>query len=462
MYKKLTGLLFLLIVNYLISMFFMGCAQIGAPSGGPKDTVAPVLVKSIPNDKTINFKGNKITLSFNEYVELQDLQNNLLVSPTQKSSPTISNKLKSVTIKFKDTLSPNTTYTINFGNAIKDLNEGNVVNNFTYTFSTGNEIDSLQLKGKVLIAETNLVDSTLMVLLYKNAHDTSVITRKPDYIARLKGDGSYVFNNLPDANFNVYALKDGDGNKWYNAKTEVFAYNNEEVNTGKTNKVPTLFAFAEKKPDPSPEPALKKKTEKYLKYNSNIFSGEQDLLEPMNLTFQTPLKKIDFDSIVLCDSNYKIITHPKFNIDSTKKKIVLVNTWIPDQYLNLLVFTGAFEDSNNLKLKTTDTIPFKTKSISQYGSLKITFTNLDLSKYPILIFMNGQELKYKCPLVSNVWKTDLMAPAEYEVRILYDDNNNGQWDPGNYDKKIQPEKGIVLPQKISIKADWENERDITL
>jgi hypothetical protein len=64
--------------------------------------------------------------------------------------------------------------------------------------------------------------------------------------------------------------------------------------------------------------------------------------------------------------------------------------------------------------------------------------------------------------VSNVWKTDLMAPAEYEVRILYDDNNNGQWDPGNYDKKIQPEKGIVLPQKISIKADWENERDITL
>jgi len=68
MYKKLTGLLFLLIVNYLISMFFMGCAQIGAPSGGPKDTVAPILVKSIPNDKTINFKGNKITLSFNEYV----------------------------------------------------------------------------------------------------------------------------------------------------------------------------------------------------------------------------------------------------------------------------------------------------------------------------------------------------------------------------------------------------------
>lgn len=462
MYKKLAGLFSILILNYFISMLMMGCAQIGSPTGGPKDTLAPVLVKAIPNDKTINFSGNKITLNFNEYVELQDLQNNLLISPTQKSSPIISSKLKSVSVKFKDSLSPNTTYTINFGNAIKDINEGNVVNNFTYTFSTGNKIDSLQLQGKVLMAETNLVDSTMMVLLYKNAHDSSVKTRKPDYITRLKGDGSYTFYNLPDANFNVYALKDGDGNKWYNAKTETFAFNNEAVNTGKINNVPTLYAYAEKKPDPAPEPSLKKKTEKYLQYNSNIFGGEQDLLEPMDLTFQSALKKIDLDSVILCDSNYKSIVHPKFTIDSSRKKILLVNTWTPNQPLNLLVFTGAFEDSNGLRLKANDTISFKTKSTNQYGSLKITFTNLDLSKHPLLIFMSGQELKYKFPLVSNVWKTELMNPAEYEVRILYDDNNNGQWDPGNYDNKSQPEKGLILPQKISIKADWENERDITL
>ena len=278
----------------------------------------------------------------------------------------------------------------------------------------------------------------------------------------MKVDGSYTFNNLPDANFNVYALKDGDGNKWYNAKTEIFAFNNEPVNTGKTNNVPTLFAYAEKNAEPAPEPSLKKKAEKYLQFNSNILGGEQDLLEPMELTFQSPLKKIDFDSIVLCDSNYKSITHPKFTIDSSRKKILLVNTWTPDQPLNLIVFTGAFEDSNGLRLKKTDTIPFKTKSTAQYGSLKINFSGLDLSKRPLLIFMSGQGLKYKFPLVSNVWKTDLMTPAEYEVRILYDDNNNGQWDPGNYDKKLQPEKGLILPQKISIKADWENERDITL
>lgn len=443
-------------------MLMMGCAQIGSPTGGPRDSVAPVLVKAIPNDKTINFLGNKITLNFNEYIELQDVQSNIIISPNQKSNPSISSKLKSVSLKFKDTLSPNTTYTINFGNAIKDINEGNVLTNFTYTFSTGNKIDSLQIKGKVLVAETNLVDSTLMVLLYKNAHDSAVKTRKPDYITRLKGDGSYTFNNLPDANFNVYALKDGDGNKWYNAKTEIFAFNNEPVNTGKTNTAPTLFAFAEKKPDPTPEPSLKKKTEKYLQYNSNIFNGEQDLLEPMNLTFTSPLKKINLDSIILCDTNYKSITHPKFTIDSSRKKLLLVNSWTPDQPLNLIVFTGAFEDSNGLRLKTTDTISFKTKSNNQYGSLKITFTNLDLSKHPLLIFMSDQELKYKFPLLSNVWKTDLMLPAEYEARILYDDNNNGQWDPGNYDKKIQPEKGLILPQKISIKADWENERDITL
>lgn len=460
--KSFAGLLFIAVAVYVISVVITGCAQIGAPTGGPRDTLAPVLVKAIPQNKAIKFSGNKITLNFNEYIDLQELQSNLLISPTPKSNPLISSNLKSISIKFKDSLSPNTTYTINFGNAIKDINENNVLKNFTYIFSTGEKIDSLELSGKVMMAETNLVDSTLMVLLYRNAHDSSVKTRKPDYIGRLKGDGTYSFNNLPSDDFYVYALKDGDGNKWYNAKTEIFAFNNEFVNTSKTKNVNTLYAYAEKKPEATPETALKKKTEKQLTFSSNIFSGEQDLLEPLVLDFQTSLKTVLSDSLVLCDSNNKPLITSKFIIDSTRKKITLVNKWNPGQDLNLLVYAGAFEDSNGLRLKFNDTLSFKTKNTNQYGSLKINFSNLDLAKHPLLQFITGQETKYKFPLVSNVWKTDLMAPGEYEVRILYDENNNGQWDPGNYDKKIQPEKGIILPQKIAIKADWENERDISL
>ncbi|HSN61141.1 MAG TPA: Ig-like domain-containing protein, partial [Ferruginibacter sp.] len=208
--KIITGV-GLFIALYISVTFNSGCAQIGAPTGGVKDTLAPLLVRATPELRKLNFEGNRITLTFNEYVEVLEAQANVLVSPLQKTNPTINYSLKTVTIKLRDSLLPNTTYSIQFGNAIKDINEGNVFPNFTYVFSTGNTIDSLSLKGKVLLAETGLADSTINVLLFRNTNDTAVQKLKPDYMARLKGDGSFIFNNLRAVNFKVYALKDGDG-----------------------------------------------------------------------------------------------------------------------------------------------------------------------------------------------------------------------------------------------------------
>jgi len=173
-----------------------GCAQIGAPTGGPRDSIPPRLVSASPKLNSTNFKGNKITLTFDEYVGLEDVQGNVLVSPLPKINPIVDFKLKTVTVKLKDSLLPNTTYAINFGNAIRDNNEGNPLKNFTYVFSTGNTIDSLQQSGKVIIAETGKADSSLVALLYRNANDSSVRKRKPDYIAKLRGDGSFTFINL--------------------------------------------------------------------------------------------------------------------------------------------------------------------------------------------------------------------------------------------------------------------------
>ena len=119
-------------VIYFISIAGTGCAQIGAPTGGPKDSIPPELVNAVPKLMATNFKGNKIILNFNEYIDVQDITNNLLVSPLPKINPTVEYKLKSVTVKLKDTLIDNTTYTINFGNAIKDNNEGNPFRNFSY------------------------------------------------------------------------------------------------------------------------------------------------------------------------------------------------------------------------------------------------------------------------------------------------------------------------------------------
>ena len=151
----------------LLVFISSGCAQMGYPSGGPKDSLAPVLIKATPEINTINFSGNKITLLFNEYIDIQNIQNNLLVSPLPQKNPTVSGNLKTLVIKLRDTLKENITYALQFGNAIKDVNEGNILKNFSYAFSTGNYIDSLSLSGKVTLAQTGKTDSTLLVMLYK-------------------------------------------------------------------------------------------------------------------------------------------------------------------------------------------------------------------------------------------------------------------------------------------------------
>ena len=122
----------------MLSVLGSGCAQIVAPTGGPRDTLPPNLLAAIPPNGTLNFKGNRITLSYDEYVQVDaKLQQELLVSPTPKINPNISYKLKTVTIKIRDTLQPNTTYRFDLGNSIQDINENNPVKNFSYVFSTG-------------------------------------------------------------------------------------------------------------------------------------------------------------------------------------------------------------------------------------------------------------------------------------------------------------------------------------
>jgi hypothetical protein len=201
--------LFVCSIFYFASLSITGCAQVGYPTGGDKDTIPPELVKATPAERAINFTGKEITLTFNEYIEVADIQNNVLIAPFPKTTPNITHKLKTVTIKLKDTLLPNTTYAIDFGNSLKDLNEGNPFRNYTYVFSTGSTIDSMTLSGTVVMAETGKIDSTITAVLYKDAPDSAVQNRKPNYIARLNSQGNFTFKNLSAGAFKLYALKDG-------------------------------------------------------------------------------------------------------------------------------------------------------------------------------------------------------------------------------------------------------------
>lgn len=450
------------LIFYIISVLSSGCAQIGSPTGGIKDTLPPVLLKVAPAQRSVEVIGNKITFSFDEYIELQDVQSNVFVSPYQNASPIINSNLKTITVKFKDSLRPNTTYRINFGNAIKDINEGNVLKNLTYIFSTGSTIDSLRITGNVMMAETGKVDSTLLALLYKNTDDSAVLKRKPDYIARINSEGNFEFNNLPAAKFKLYALKDGDGSKTYNAKTEIFAFIDKAINTNENILPVEMFAYAEQKASSNITTVSKTLGEKKLRYSTNAGTQALNLLQPLELSFNNKIKTFDLKKISLTDTNFNAFPNAVITTDSFSKKIFVKNKWKPGESYLLILFREAVQDIYGNFLSKSDTIRFITKKETDYGSVILRFKNLDLNKHPILQFMEGETIKFSSPITSTEWSNKLFLPGDYEIRILYDLNNNGEWDPGNYPKNIQPERAVTLPQKLNIKADWENERDIVL
>lgn len=462
---RLTSVLFtffIVAVLYILAVGNAGCGQIGMPTGGSKDTIPPRLLSASPELKSTNVTSNKITLTFNEYVDLKEAQTNVLISPLPKKSPAIDFKLKTVTVKLKDSLLPNTTYSINFGNAIVDNNEGNPLKDFTYVFSTGNQIDSFTLSGKVILAETGKYDSTLIAMLYRNTVDSIVQKEKPDYISRLSGDGSFTFINLPAGTFNVYALKDGDGGKTYNSKKELFAFADAVVTVSESNEPVILYASAMEKES---RPATGTKTNaplKKLNYSVSPGSQIQDLLSPFQINFNNPLKEFNQSKLILRDTNNNPISLTSWSIDSGRTKIMLTTKWQEGANYRLIMDTASVSDSAGSRLSKTDTIRFTTKQLSDYGNVLLRFSNLDLNMHPVLQFVQGEEIKNSYSLTSLEWSNRFVNPGEYEIRILYDDNNNGMWDPGDYSKKLQPEKAITLTQKLAVRANWDNERDIKL
>jgi Bacterial Ig-like domain len=167
---KRYSLFIIIIISILKILVLNSCANIIPPGGGPRDSLPPVLIKAEPADSMLHFNTKKITLTFDEYVQLDNaaMQSSLIVSPNPDQTPVILSHLKEVTIRLKDSLQPNTTYAIDFGKALKDVNEGNVYKNFTYVFSTGGTLASGKLSGKVQQAETGTIDSTLIVILHRN------------------------------------------------------------------------------------------------------------------------------------------------------------------------------------------------------------------------------------------------------------------------------------------------------
>lgn len=205
-----------------------GCARMGQPDGGWYDDDPPKVIACDPADRQAGVTSKKVTIYFDEFIKLEDATNKVIVSPPQIEMPEIKAQGKKITVQLKDSLKENTTYTIDFGDAISDNNEGNPMGNFTYSFSTGETIDTCEVSGTVIDASNLEPIKGIMVGLYRAEDPDSVFTTTPMLrISRTDSRGHFVIKGIAPGKYRACALQDADGNFIYSQKSEMIAFNHD-------------------------------------------------------------------------------------------------------------------------------------------------------------------------------------------------------------------------------------------
>lgn len=205
-------------------LFMASCANQGMPTGGPQDSIPPVLVETFPEYQALNFDKEEVRLTFNEFIIPDQVSEMLVVSPPLKKRPTVLTKSKSLLVRFNEDLRDSVTYSLDFKNSVVDNNERNPYENLRFLFSTGNQIDTLRIAGRVMNAfNLEPVENTL-VLLHKNLHDSAVYSLIPDYIARTDAEGLYLFDNLAPGSYHLYSVNDMNSDMLYNEGAEEIAF----------------------------------------------------------------------------------------------------------------------------------------------------------------------------------------------------------------------------------------------
>ena len=205
----------------------VGCARMGSPDGGWYDDDPPRVVSATPADQSTNVTTQKITILFDEFIKLEDPTQNVIVSPPQLEMPEIQAKGKKIVVELKDSLKPNTTYTIDFSDAISDNNEGNPMGNFTYTFSTGEQIDTFEVAGYVIDASNLEPVKGISVGLYNNLADSVFRTEPLMRVSRTDASGHFVIKGVAPGEYRVYALQDADGDFKFTQKSEMIAFSHQ-------------------------------------------------------------------------------------------------------------------------------------------------------------------------------------------------------------------------------------------
>ena len=445
--KSIFARLYLLLILFIL---IGGCAKISAPSGGLRDRIPPVVIKSIPANGALNFTGKSIAITFDEYVVLDNINDKFMVSPPMKKKPRVFLKGKSVNVEFEDKLKDSTTYTFNFQDAIKDLNEGNILENYQFVFSTGPVIDSLSVTGNVYNALNLEVPEKTQVLMYSEMADSAVVKHLPDYISRVGNDGYFRIDNVRSGNYMLYALKDDDNSKNYNSIEEEFAFMNSPViispeknflpivkdttklKTGenKVSQSTSVKKTADKVPDPAlvkkgvvkiAEPEVKNGEYQLFLFKARkkahyLIKSSRDLKYQMTYILSLPPGSMKFDFSIPGSSAGSYFTERSRNNDTLK--VWLADSTIYSQQQIETILNYPFTDTLGTLGYKEDTIPmrFITPRAPRVTKVKKPVLTLETN-------ISGGSLKPGQSIVFNS-KTPLRQPDTAQIKLYELINTN--------------------------------------
>ncbi len=476
---------------------------------------------------------------FDEFVDLKDVFNQVVVSPPLAKRPIVTKKKRTVRFDFDEdeVLRPEATYTINFGEAVRDFTEGNAVPDLRFVFSTGNFIDSLEVNGKIVDALTGEPSKDVLMMLYDNLSDTVVRTERPFYFAKTGEDGQFKIGNVKSDTFKIFALFDSNLNYLYDQESELigFSENNIILNGDSNLILPTIRLFHENPPlkiiEKKAQSGLVKLTfnqqpreiefevpedlekisheyeldtikvwydwegteewQLFINRDTSFF----DTIEVKTVGKETFLKKRKLKPLVNQRKVAKInptkffsieLNHPIAIVDTAKinfledsvsmpikpeisfdqRELTFKYRWKEDSLYQVQILPNALTDIYGLMNADTIIRDFKAAMLKDFGNMLMAINGLDsLNHYVIQLYSENNSILVKEFQIkdSKEFKTNLntLSPGKYEIKIITDLNENGRWDTGDYDKKLQPEPIFTIKTK-DLRANWDIEEEITL
>ena len=529
--QKLANLGFLVV----LSLIFTQCANKGTASGGPKDELPPVIIKSIPENFSLNFDSKEISIYFDEYIKMKDLRKQLLISPYMDPEPEITpvgSASKYIKIKILDTLQPNTTYAFNFGESIADNNEGNIFPYYKYVFSTGTYIDSLTVSGVVTDALNKEVDDRIAVLLFEvdsTFTDSILYKQKPKYIANTDSVSGFSLENVKEGTYLLAALKEENPNYTFQPKTDKIGYRKQLI-TVPSDTAYVLKMFKESidyKFKRAKQVSFGKLAFGYegdgetmdIKLLSNVPEGYASIVtketdkDTLNYWFRP---KLEIDSLIFEITHHQTIdtavvkvkdfksdslvfkslsstlklkesfqlsaTIPLDSMDVSKVRVMDKDSvfqnpkMVLDRFSNIVDFNFEKTEENNYSIEMlpgaftdfygaqNDTLNFKvtTKLRSSYGDVRIEIRN---GVYPLIVeLIDNKGIVIESSLSQEASPVDFneVTPGIYFLRVIFDSNQNGVYDSGDYLKKIQPERVSYALEPVEVRAGWDTIEEFIL